>query len=272
MTRGVDMTCPICGDDGWRTVLNGPGFRIDWCASGCIGRTIPRPEFDELCSLPLDGQPPESAPPDDPGSGHFRLARQLLDVIGEFQPAGRLLDVGCGLGHLLKSALDRGYEAVGLDASPAAAEFARSAFGIKPIVGFFPGYEFGSRSFDIVVMNHVLEHLPEVGPPLSEAKRILKPDGVLAIAAPNFDSLMRRIKGAAWQGLQPSQHVWHLSVRSIWMLLRRFEFAPVAARCDSLDYKRGTGSLPRWLALRMILALARVMSLGDNVIVLARKR
>ena len=221
--------------------------------------------------LPPGTQAGDSVPVDDPGSGHFRLARQLLDEVGRYQPAGSLLDIGCGFGHLLRLALDRDYDAVGLDASLAAAEFAQAAFGVEPIVGFFPGHEFEAGSFDVVVMNHVLEHLPEPRSALSEVARALKPGGILAVGAPDFDSLVCRIRGAMWQGIQPSQHVWQLSTRSILELAKAAGLTAVAVRRGNLEYPRGPRRLPKWLVLRSVLAVASLVGMGDNAIILARK-
>lgn len=270
MSRDEYVRCPVCGGDSWRTVINGSGFRIDECVRGCIGRTVPPP--DRPVGLPAGVRVEDLAGLDVRKSGHFRIAGEILDLVGRFQPKGRLLDIGCGFGHLLKLAVLRGYAAVGIDACPAAAEFVRAACGIEPVIGQFPGYAFEDCSFDVLAMNHVLEHVPEPAMALSESARILKPGGVLAVCAPNFDSLMRRIRGSGWEGLKPSQHVWQFSVRSLLGLVLAAGLTPVTARCGSLDYPRGPRRLPKWLALRLALTTARLLRMGDNAIVLARRR
>lgn len=265
-----DTKCPICGGLDWRKIIDGPCFHIEECAQRCIGRTVPPPTLDLSQNSPPDAD--GIAGIKDLESGHFRLARELLDDVARIQPSGRLLDVGCGWGHLLKLALDMGYDAVGLDASQTAVDVAETAFQVKPILSLFPGYVFEPCSFDIVTMNHVLEHLPRPESALSEAWRILKPEGVLAIGVPNFDSLMRRVRGANWQGIQPSQHVWQYTARSVAKLLCNAGFTLVGMRCISLEYPRGPRSLPKWLMLKMALATSQLLRIGDNAIVIARKQ
>src|SRR4051794_27789023 len=63
-------------------------------------------------------------------AGRRATAAHLLDLIAEQVPAGRLLDVGCGHGLLLDEARSRGYEAVGLELSRAAARHAREALDL----------------------------------------------------------------------------------------------------------------------------------------------
>ena len=260
------MKCPVCGGESWRTTVVGKGFHITECSSGCIGRTVPPPEYSP--DLP-EGAGVENLSGED--SGHFRLAAEIVDIVGRVQPSGKLLDVDSGWGQLLKLAGDRGYDAVGLEASAGAADTSRQAFGVNVIEGSFPDYRFEPCSFDIIVINHVIEHLEDMVRVLAEARRILKPGGVIAVSAPNFNSLMSRVKAERWQGLQPSQHIWQLSADTVAMLLQRVGLTAILVRHGRLDYRRGSGSLPKWLVLRMILRLADVLKMGDNMIVLGRK-
>lgn len=271
MVDSPTARCPVCGGSEWRTVLDGLGFRIDECAHGCIGRTVPPPKFEELPVI-APGMLTNPDSPDDPRSGHFTLANNILDAVGQFRSSGRLLDVGCGSGTLLKLAQDRGYEVSGIEVSQAATEFARDAFGIQPIVGFFPEYRFAQCSFDVIVLSHVLEHLDDPASAIREAARILAPDGILAVIAPNFDSLVRRIKSADWPGLQPSQHIWQLSPRSIRGLVSMAGLCPLSAYTSSLVYQRGDRSWLKWLRMQAVLKTAKLLRMGDSVTIIASKQ
>ena len=266
-----DTKCPICGGSDWQTKLNGSGFRIDECARGCIGRTIPSPAYEDLQAPSPDESMDGSYQVADLRSGHFKVARELMALVSKFKDGGRLLDIGSGLGHLLKLAQDQGYNAVGIDASPAAVRFAGEVFGVQSSVGMFPGCIPAGSSFDIVIMNHVLEHLPEPGIALQEATALLEPGGILAIAAPNYSSLVRVMRGSMWYGLQPSQHIWQMPVRSIVELIRTAGLTPVATRCNNLEYPRGPRSFVKWARLKTVLTVAEILQMGDNAAVLARK-
>ncbi len=251
--------CPVCGGDSWRIALRGSDFRIDMCTAGCVGRTVPPPVYSP--DLLSDACVENLTQRDQAESGHFAFANRILDLLSRFQSSGKLLDIGSGRGHLLMSAADRGYDAIGLEAAP----------GVESIVGSFPQHSFAPKSFDVVALNHVMEHLDDPRSALAEIERILKPGGLLAICVPDFSSLMRRVKSIGWQGLQPSQHVWQLSSRSVSMLAKSAGLETLIVQHSNLDYRRGNGSLLKWLALRSMLTLAGLLKLGDNAIVIVRK-
>lgn len=260
------MKCPICAGESWRTTITGAGFHIEECSAGCIARTVPPPEYSP--DLPEGGRV-ESLTQSD--SGHFMFAEEIMALLGDYQPRGRLLDIGSGWGHVLKLAREQGYDVTGIEASPGVADLASKAFGIDAVIGFFPDVSFEPSSFDVVVINHVLEHMPDPISVLSEVQRILRPGGVIAMMFPNLNSFMRLIMSGRWHGLQPSQHVWQLSVRSVWRLTRMAGLIPVAVRHSHLHYPRGPRSLPKWMVWQVVLTSANVFRMGDNAMVLARK-
>jgi 2-polyprenyl-3-methyl-5-hydroxy-6-metoxy-1,4-benzoquinol methylase len=118
---------------------------------------------------------------------------------------GSILDIGCGRGHFLKICAERGWDTYGIDVSLEAANFAREKFGLKVFVGELQDASLPSESFDVIVMNSVLEHLGKPVSFLTEFHRILKRDGLLVVAVPNEGSVYHKItnlyfklKGRKW--------------------------------------------------------------------------
>jgi len=118
-------------------------------------------------------------------SAHFDVA-----VISDFVPSGGyLLDIGCGLGHLMKLAHARGYHVEGYDISPFAVEFVKKQ-------GFHVYHSFGSipsERFDAVTIVETLEHANDPMAIIKEAFRVLKKGGVLYIWSENFDGFVENI-------------------------------------------------------------------------------
>jgi 2-polyprenyl-3-methyl-5-hydroxy-6-metoxy-1,4-benzoquinol methylase len=99
---------------------------------------------------------------DDPD--HLNRFDFLFHAIIEQSPPRSLLDAGCGQGHLLTRALDRGIRSAGIDISEAAKDFFDSSTGAKyPSDSFtlcsLTDIPFPDRSFDLVLCLDVLEHL-----------------------------------------------------------------------------------------------------------------
>ena len=99
---------------------------------------------------------------------------QRIDRLASIQPGDRVLEVGCGQGHLTKALAARGVDIVGIDANPQAEEVASS-----PLVRHMraEALDFDDASFDFVVSVHAIEHIPELYAALAEMSRVLRSNG-----------------------------------------------------------------------------------------------
>jgi ubiquinone/menaquinone biosynthesis C-methylase UbiE len=97
-----------------------------------------------------------------------------VDRLLSLSDGQRVLEVGCGQGHLTKRLADRGIDITGVDANPKASEIA----GTDRVL-YMNGedLEFDDKSFDVVLSVHALEHIPPLDQAISEMARVLKPGG-----------------------------------------------------------------------------------------------
>lgn len=130
------------------------------------------------------------------------LLASRLDAIA---PPGPILDIGAGEGTLLDALHSRGREAVGLERDPLREDFRDQS----------PDEVEGDGEWAAVVLWHTLEHLPEPRRAVHEAARLLRPDGVIAIAVPNTDSVQARVFGDRWLHLDIPRHLVHLSTATL---------------------------------------------------------
>jgi SAM-dependent methyltransferase len=148
----------------------------------------------------------------------------------------RLLDIGSGPGFFLKTAKNRGWNAMGIEPSRQAAAHAR-AMGIEVAEGFFGAEVADSLGrFDAINLNNVLEHVPDPIPILLAARHILEPGGVLCVGVPNDFSPLQ-IAAAATQGvgewwIAPPHHLNYFDFATLSNLLERLEF-DIAERMTS---------------------------------------
>jgi 2-polyprenyl-3-methyl-5-hydroxy-6-metoxy-1,4-benzoquinol methylase len=98
----------------------------------------------------------------------------------------RLLDVGCGQGHFLKLANDRGWEVYGNDLSKSACNFAQREFGLDLKNSSLEEAGFTAEYFDVISLWNALDHLYNPFQVIQEARRLLKPKGILFIRVPNL--------------------------------------------------------------------------------------
>ncbi len=213
----IEVACNSCGSRTSEILfqaedrLHGtPGvFRVVRCSDCGLVFLNPRPADDELMSLYPDDYQPYSR-------GNAILAgikQRLFDIEAgrinrNFQTPGRMLEIGCGAGEFLARMRDRfGWEVLGLDPGIGAARNAAEVFGLQVKQGFLNPEDFEPESFDLIVMRHVIEHVPDPMTEMRNVVSLLKQGGCFFVATPNFESIERRLFGARWYDLDTPRHL-----------------------------------------------------------------
>jgi SAM-dependent methyltransferase len=119
----------------------------------------------------------------------------------------RLLEIGSGMGHLIGS-LEADFETVALDVNHWALMQSKSVAPLTDLnAGSAESLPFADASFGVVIIKHVVEHLRDPERAISELGRILSSGGILLLATPNLNSLLKPLKGDAWIGYQDPTHI-----------------------------------------------------------------
>lgn len=141
--------------------------------------------------------------------------KQKLKLINSFNSEEKkLLDIGCGTGAFLKTALDNGWQISGIEPNKKARTIANETCD-----GFIYNTDklesYKDQSFDVISLWHVLEHLPNLEKQVSILKKLLKPNGTLVIAVPNYKSYDAIHYKNFWAAFDVPRHLWHFSKASI---------------------------------------------------------
>jgi len=137
---------------------------------------------------------------------------------------GCLLDVGCGSGRFLSVMRRAGWRVTGVEPDPRAAAAARSRYGLAVYAGGLGEAGFPDKTFDAVVLSHVLEHVADPLALLSACRRLLRPGGRLALSTPNVASRGHRLFGPHWLHLDVPRHLHLFSASCLAALLDRAGF------------------------------------------------
>lgn len=156
---------------------------------------------------------------------------QLLALVeSEGFPTGSLVDVGCSSGHLLEVARDRGWAVEGIELDPETAAKTSARLGVTVHAG--PGVEVldGLGRFDLVVMSHWLEHVPDPVAAVRVAARHLTPRGALLLRVPNASSRVAEVTGTGWLWFIPWVHLSYFGPRSLRAISERAGLRVVEVR------------------------------------------
>ncbi|MDD5111135.1 MAG: class I SAM-dependent methyltransferase [Candidatus Altiarchaeota archaeon] len=254
-----DLTC-LCGSRAYRTASKVGNFRLLSCVQCGQSRLYPKP-------APNARKPDAGEPPRDPAMERLwrKFAAVIMGEVGCFKRSGSLLDVGCGDGILLDYARSRGFSVRGIDLNESKAAYARTHLKLDVTTGNFMEFDFEKR-FDVVVMNHVIEHVEDPVALLSRAREAAAEDGIVVVGTPNVDGWIRTLLGRRWYPYCPGDHVYLYNPKT---LARVIGESGLELRKMLLTHNHYGG---RAAVLSPLLSLLDVMGRGDNMIAIAGRK
>lgn len=140
-----------------------------------------------------------------------------------FKANGLIIDVGCGAGEYLKIMQEIGWNVLGVEPSPIAADILRDK-GVPVLTGAFQDVDIKHPAADQITMYHVIEHMQDPVSAIEKCFRILKDGGRLIINMPNADSLGHRVFTENWLPLDPPRHMFVFSPKSVSILFSKSQF------------------------------------------------
>ena len=135
-----------------------------------------------------------------------------VNLINSYNPKkGNLLDIGSGTGDFLTKAKNSGWTITGIEPNQKAKDISIS----KGVVFVDNLESIKNNSFDVITMWHVLEHVPNLENQITELKRLLKPNGTIIVAVPNYKSFDANYYKEFWAAYDVPRHLWHFSKTAI---------------------------------------------------------
>lgn len=145
--------------------------------------------------------------------------KRKLKLINSYSDSGKnLLDIGCGTGDFLQTALQNNWTISGIEPNRDARKIgnAKTKNAISDTSELF---NFKTKNFDVITLWHVLEHLQDLNEQIAIYKSLLKDSGTLIIAVPNYKSYDAAYYQNFWAAYDVPRHLWHFSNKGMTQLM-----------------------------------------------------
>ncbi|MDP2686887.1 MAG: class I SAM-dependent methyltransferase [Aequorivita sp.] len=199
-------------------LVSGESFDLVYDSDLDFLKTIPQPNTEDL---PKYYESNDYISHTDEKSGLFSNLYQFVKkwslhkktklIFDQNNGVGTLLDIGAGTGDFLKVAKEKGWQVYGMEPNKNAMKLAsEKGIELKSTLNDFDG-----KQFDVITLWHVLEHIPNLNETILKLSNLVKPNGTLIIAVPNFKSFDAKHYGKFWAAFDVPRHLWHFSKESI---------------------------------------------------------
>ena len=230
------LKCPVCQGVSFRKKLSCKDytysketFKVVSCETCWFAFTNPRPKDDEIgkyyCSEMYISHTNNT-------EGVFNLIYQAVrklsirakvSLLKGLHPRGTHLDIGCGTGEFLNACRDAGFKTKGIEPSETARKQAIENYNLSVSENTnlekYLNDEIGSVS-----MWHVLEHVTNLNETISQIYRIVKPQGKVIVAVPNYKCWDAAYYKEHWAAWDVPIHLWHFSEKTIKQIFSKHGF------------------------------------------------
>ena len=151
---------------------------------------------------------------------NYTLNQKAALIISKTVKQGKILDLGAGIGAFLNTMKEKGWETTGIEPDEGARDQAKNLFNIQ-LKETNSLHQLSQSSFDAITLWHVLEHVHQLHDYVETLKTLLKPNGKIFIAVPNYASLDSSIYKLYWAAYDVPRHLYHFAPKTIDVLMSK---------------------------------------------------
>lgn len=206
-----------------------------------------------------------------------------FNIINRFvDKPGKVLDIGASTGVMLDIFKENGWQTFGVEPSESSKVATRKGHVIFST--FFEKANIEQKDFDLIILNHTLEHLVDPTNVLIKAFSLLKKGGILLVDVPNAGGIGAKLLGKNWPYLLPDEHVSQFTKKSLSNILVQPGFNVIHFESRSGIFEYANPVLELWQSLSTFKKrffenilffpyslLATVLNMGDSMTIVGKK-
>lgn len=199
-----------------------------------------------------------------------KIFQPIVKGILTYKSGNNVLDVGCSSGILMEVLTDAGLSVTGIEPNKHAYEIAQKEFGKHVYNSYLSQVaERLHKKYDVVIYNHVVEHIPDPHAELSLIKKIMKSNGILVIGVPNADNIIFKVRKKFWEPLMPNEHVWHFTTMHMVKLLKDHHYQILNVSFE--DDKRLDYPLLKRIYFGVMSLINTFLGTGEAMLIIAKR-
>jgi 2-polyprenyl-3-methyl-5-hydroxy-6-metoxy-1,4-benzoquinol methylase len=233
--------CPICNKEDISSLLHtkdysltGEDFQIIQCANCSLEYTHPAPSKEAIA--PYYNFPSYISHTDTKeglvNQIYHKVRNHTLTQKTNWVQSlftghkGQLLEVGAGTGAFAHSMFKKGWKVTALEPDAASRQKALENYDINllPIEELF---QLEPAKYEVITLWHVLEHVHDLNAYMKTFNSLLKPNGRLIIAVPNYTSYDAGFYKNFWAAYDVPRHLYHFSPLSMYYLAKKHKMSIV---------------------------------------------
>jgi len=220
--------CPSCNSENFSSyqtcvdyTVSHETFQLIKCETCNLVITTPRPENHQLSKYyKSDNYISHTNKASTIIDQIYLLARKYtlrkkINILRNLKKKGTILDYGCGTGEFLNACKSNGWIISGLEPSPDARAKANQLNQIL----IHESLDEIQKKYDTITLWHVLEHVADLNDTLKKLSSLLKENGIIFIAVPNYESYDAHYYKQNWAAFDVPRHLWHFDKNSMETLL-----------------------------------------------------
>jgi 2-polyprenyl-3-methyl-5-hydroxy-6-metoxy-1,4-benzoquinol methylase len=223
--------CPICSKSNFlsfKTIddyfLTGEKFQLTQCDDCGFIFTNPRPKPDKIQGYYQSNEYfSHSKEKRNITSFLYNLVKSYslkskYRIIAKYSKKGKILDIGCATGEFLDYFNKNGWKTKGIEPAPEPRKFAKEKYGLD-VSDENVLSEMKQETFDVITLWHVLEHVSNLNKRVDQIQSLIKANGIVVIALPNYQSWDAKFYDKYWAAYDVPRHLYHFSRKTIEILL-----------------------------------------------------
>ena len=169
---------------------------------------------------------------------------EILDFLEPYRKTNQIIDVGCGIGHFLEVAKERGWEVHGTEYTDDAISICK-AKGIKMTQGPLQIDNYSKGQFDVIISIEVIEHINNPNDELKRFNAILRKGGAVYITTPNFNSMSRYYLRNNWSVIEYPEHLSYYTAGTLKQLISHHGFQAKWIKTTGISLTRFTSGFSK---------------------------